>query len=103
MKLCGSSGNNMSKNGDASTEAIRPARLAALVGQARVKERLAFEIQSARSLGEQIDHIFMYGPYGLGKTTVASCVAKELGYGEIKIIDGAELTRKADLILLLRS
>lgn len=93
----------MNSNGDAYTTAIRPARLADIVGQARVKERIAFEIQSALSLGEQIDHVFMYGPYGLGKTTVASAITAELGCGELRIIDGAELTRKGDLIVILRA
>jgi Holliday junction DNA helicase RuvB len=64
---------------DAQFEAtLRPRRLKDFTGQAKLKENLAIAIEAARHRGEAMDHVLLYGPPGLGKTTLGAIIAEEL-------------------------
>jgi Holliday junction DNA helicase RuvB len=80
--------------------ALRPSRLDDFAGQANVKENLKIAIEAARQRGEAMDHVLLYGPPGLGKTTLAQIIAQELGVG-FTPSSGPVLQKKLDLVGIL--
>lgn len=80
--------------------AIRPLRLADYIGQPVVREQMALFIQAARGRAEALDHTLIFGPPGLGKTTLANILAEEMG-SSIKSTSGPVLERPGDLAALL--
>ncbi len=79
---------------------LRPRRLNEYIGQDQVKHNLSIFIQAALSRGEALDHVLLYGPPGLGKTTLAGIIANELGVN-FRVTSGPAIERQGDLAALL--
>jgi Holliday junction DNA helicase RuvB len=79
---------------------LRPSRLDEFAGQPKVKENLRIAIEAARRRGEAMDHVLLYGPPGLGKTTLANIISHELGAG-LQQTSGPVLQKKLDLVGIL--
>lgn len=88
------------KNDDEYDLSIRPSLLDQLIGQEDIKKELKIFISAAKKRNESLDHVLFYGPPGLGKTTLANIISKEMGVG-IKISNGSSLTRPGDLAAIL--
>ena len=79
---------------------LRPRRLTEYIGQERVKETLHIFIEAAKQRGESLDHVLLYGPPGLGKTTLAAIIAAEMGVS-LRITSGPAIERQGDLVSIL--
>jgi holliday junction DNA helicase RuvB len=79
---------------------LRPKDFASYIGQERLKQNLKLAIDAAKKRGEPLDHVLLYGPPGLGKTTMASVIANEMG-AQIRITSGPAIERAGDLASLL--
>ena len=85
---------------DASEVRLRPQKLSEYIGQEKAKENLSVYIQAARGRGEALDHVLLYGPPGLGKTTLAGIVANEMGVN-FRVTSGPAIEKPGDLAALL--
>ena len=79
---------------------LRPTRLAEFIGQEKAKEQLAIALEAARTRGEALDHVLLFGPPGLGKTTLATIIANELDVG-FQQTSGPALQIQGDLTAIL--
>jgi Holliday junction DNA helicase RuvB len=91
----------VSKPEDFETENyLRPSRLEDYIGQEKVKETISIFIEAALGRGEALDHVFLFGPPGLGKTTLANIIANEMGVN-IRVTSGPAIERAGDLAAIL--
>ncbi len=90
---------NIAGDGEAEVT-LRPQSLNEYIGQDKVKEKIAVYIKAAKGRGEPLDHVLLYGPPGLGKTTLSSIIAHELGVN-LRVTTGPAIEKPGDLVSLL--
>ncbi|HRF74143.1 MAG TPA: Holliday junction branch migration DNA helicase RuvB [Accumulibacter sp.] len=93
-------GESKSTQEEAIERALRPRRLAEYVGQAKIREQLSIFIEAARRRSDTLDHVLLFGPPGLGKTTLAHIIAAEMGVN-LRSTSGPVLERAGDLAAIL--
>ncbi len=87
---------------DSSELSLRPRLLREMIGQPKIKQNLSIAIEAAQSRGEPLDHVLLYGPPGLGKTTLSNVIANEMGV-PIRTTAGPAIEKPGDLAAILTS
>lgn len=88
------------ENEETNEAGLRPKNFSEYIGQEKIKQNISLAIAAAKKRGEPIDHVLLYGPPGLGKTTMANVIANEMG-AQIRITSGPAVERAGDLASLL--